>query len=186
MIAAGNLEQRARAGGFSLLELFIAVAVLAILTVLAVPSMVEVGRRMTVTEHTNDLVGALTAAKSEAAKRGVIAGVVGTGNDWSAGGWKVYVDSNNDGTLTSGDTVIGSYGAVADNYTVKTKVTGGADAQIVFNALGSLSTPATQADVNVCRPDHEAAQSAWIHVSASGAITSRRDTSAAGDPAPGC
>lgn len=185
MSAAGSSRKPVPARGFSLLELFVAVAVLAILTTLATPSMVELGRRMTITEHTNDLVGALTTAKSEAAKRGVIVGVVGASNDWS-GGWQVYVDSNNDGALTGTDTVIGTYAALTNSYAVKTKVTGGADAQVVFNALGALSTPATQADINVCRPDHLAAQSTWIHVSASGAITSRRDTSAAGDPAPGC
>ena len=75
MTVMGRPPNKAPSRGFSLLELFIAVAVLAILTAAAMPSVIELGRRMTITEHTNDLVGALTAAKSEAAKRGSVAGV---------------------------------------------------------------------------------------------------------------
>jgi prepilin-type N-terminal cleavage/methylation domain-containing protein len=184
MSVAATYRKPAPARGFTLLEIFIAVAVLGILTILATPSMVEVGRRMTVTEHTNDLVGALTTAKSEAAKLGALSGVVGAGNNWSSGGWQVLVDSNNDNTLTSADTVIATYAALTNQYTVKTKVTGGSDAQVAFNPQGALAAPATQADINVCRPDNQPTQSVWIHVAASGLITSRRDTSLS--PAPGC
>lgn len=188
MTVMGRPPNKAPSRGFSLLELFIAVAVLAILTAAAMPSVIELGRRMTITEHTNDLVGALTAAKSEAAKRGSVAGVglVGGSNNWSSG-WQVYVDSDNDGQLTGTDTILGSYAALDDNYTVKTKVTNGAsDALVLFSAQGSLATPATQVDINVCRPDGQTAQSAWIHVSASGEIISQRNTSSSNDLAPGC
>jgi prepilin-type N-terminal cleavage/methylation domain-containing protein len=188
MTAAESPPNNALSRGFSLLEIVIAIAVLAILTAAAMPSMVELGRRMTISGHTNDLVGALTAAKSEAAKRGTVAGVglVGGSSDWSTG-WQVYADSNSDGQLTGTDTVLGSYAALADNYSVKTKVTNGAsDALVMFSAQGSLATPATQVDINVCRPDGEAAQSVWIHVGASGEITSQRNTSSSNDLAPGC
>ncbi len=100
--------------------------------------MVELGRRMTVTENTNDLVGALATAKSEAAKLGVIAGVVGSGNNWSLGGWRVQIDSDGDNALTGADTVVASYAALTNQYTVTTKVTGGADAQVVFSPQGTL------------------------------------------------
>ena len=173
----------APARGFGLIELFIAVAVAAILVAAAVPSFAELGRRMTVSTDTNDLVGALTLAKSEATKRGVIAGVMGPSNNWS-GGWAVRVDSNNDNTLTAADELLRSYPAVQNQYAVKTLVTGGNDAQVVFGPTGSLVTPATRADINVCRPDHEAAQSAWINVRPSGEISSRRNT--ASSPAPAC
>lgn len=174
----------ASARGFGLIELFIALAVAAILATVAVPSFREISRRMTVGTHTNDLVGALTLAKAEATKRGVRAGVIGGGSSWTASGWTVRVDSNNDNTLTGADDLLRTYPQVDADYTVTSKVTGGNDAQIVFNASGNLTTPATAADLNICRPDHQAAQSAWIHVAASGEITSRRNT--AGSPAPGC
>jgi type IV fimbrial biogenesis protein FimT len=173
----------ARGRGFGLIELVIAIAIVAILTATAVPSVREMGRRMTVTENANNVVVALNAAKAEAVKRGAIAGLIGSGNNWSAG-WVVRTDSNSDGALTSADALLSQYGAVAQGYGVKTHVTGGADAQIVFGPQGSLSTPATAADVNVCRPDSQPALSVWVHVDGSGAITSHKNT--AGSPAPGC
>jgi type IV fimbrial biogenesis protein FimT len=184
MSLASRMRKRAAARGFGLIELIIGISIVAILTALALPSFREVGMRMTTSEHTNDLVGALTMAKSEAVKRGVIAGVVGAGNDWTAGGWQVIVDSNSDSALTGADTVIARFPAVTNQYAVKTRVAGGNDAQIVFGPQGTLSVPATQADINVCRSDHQAAESAWIHVVPSGEITSRRNTSSS--PAPGC
>jgi len=172
------------ARGFGLIELFITIAIAAILVSAAVPGFQELTRRMTVSTNTNDMVGALTLAKAEATKRGVIAGVMGSGANWTLGGYAVRVDSNNDNTLTVADELLRTYPAIENQYTVKTKVTGGNDAQIAFTASGSLMLPATAADINVCRPDHQAAQSAWIHVAPSGEITSRRNT--ASSPAPGC
>ena len=176
----GNMRRRA---GSACSRSSLSVAVLAILTTLAMPSMLEVGRRMTVTEHTNDLVGALATAKSEAAKLGVIAGVVGSGNNWSLNGWMVQVDSNGDNALTGADTVVASYAGLTNQYTVKTKVTGGADAQVVFGPQGTLALPATQADINVCRPDQSPTQSVVDPCDApSGEITSRHDTSPVAGP----
>ncbi|HEY6985258.1 MAG TPA: GspH/FimT family pseudopilin, partial [Rhodanobacteraceae bacterium] len=149
MSVVATHRERAQMRGFSLIEIFVAVAVLAILTAAALPSFRELGRRMTTSTHSNDMVAALTAAKSEAVKRGVIAGVVGTGSDWSAGGWQVLVDSDNDNALTGADTVLGSYAALTNQYAVRTKVTGGNDAQVIFGPQGALNTPATAADINV-------------------------------------
>jgi len=170
--------------GFGLIELIVAISIVAILTAAAIPSFRELGRRMTVTEHTNDMVAALNMARAEAVKRGVIVAVVGTGSNWTAGGWSVRADSDRNGAITTADDLLATYPPVLHDYAVKTKVTAGNDAQIVFGALGSLATPATAVDVNVCRPDHLAAQSAWIHIVPSGEITSRRNTTTS--PAPGC
>jgi len=170
--------------GFGLIELLVAIAIVAILTATALPSFREMSRRMNVTENTNNIVAALNTAKSSASKLGAIVGLVGSGNDWSAGGWVVRSDSNFDSTLTSADTLIAQYPALPSGYTLKTKVSGGNDAQIIFGPQGALAAPATAVDVNVCRPDNNPAQSSWVHVAASGLITSHKNT--AGSPAPGC
>src|SRR5579871_4776306 len=80
--------------GFSLLEVFIAVAVLAILTALALPSMREFGMRMTVTENNNDIVAALNGARAEAAKRGLPVAVLSlSGSSNWTNGWEVVAST---------------------------------------------------------------------------------------------
>ena len=69
-----------RASGFTVVELVIAVAIVALLAALALPSFREVGVRMAVTDNTNDLVGALNVARSEAVKRGRAAAVIANGD----------------------------------------------------------------------------------------------------------
>ncbi len=91
--------------GFTVLELMIVIALLAILTVFAIPSFVAAIQNNRVTTQTNDFITALQLARSEAVKRGVPVSVCASnvieaeedGNDptcdddWSEG-WMVVVD----------------------------------------------------------------------------------------------
>jgi type IV fimbrial biogenesis protein FimT len=103
----------ARGHGFTLIELMVAIAVVSILLTLAVPSMRTFIVDNGISARTNDLVASLALARSEAAKRGVSAGVCastdgttcGSAATWSDG-WLVYADSNNSGAMNSGDEVI--------------------------------------------------------------------------------
>ena len=56
--------------GFTLLELMVTVAVAAILTTVAVPGFRDLVQNNRVTSQTNELVAALTMARTEAIKRG--------------------------------------------------------------------------------------------------------------------
>lgn len=181
--------------GFGLIELVVALAIVVILAAAALPSFRELGQRMAVTSTANDLVGALNTARAEAAKRGTWVAVIGAGGDWS-GGWRVEADAAaapNPPNQTFGDpsdVVLQQYAVVSDGYAVKSKVTNGngGDARVVFGASGNLTDGVAgaviTADINICRQDHQAAQSRWIRVLASGEIVSQRDTSLS--PAPGC
>ena len=186
---------RAGRRGFGLIELLVAVAIVAILTATALPSFREMSRRMTVTGTTNDLVGALATARAEAAKRGAWVAVIGPGPDWSTG-WHVEADAAvppatpNRTFGDPSDVTIAQYAAVGTGYSVKAQVTNGngGNARIVFGPAGNLvdgtAGSVITADINVCRPDSNAGQSRWIHVQSSGEIVSQRDTS--GSPAPAC
>jgi type IV fimbrial biogenesis protein FimT len=186
---------RIRRRGFGLIELLVAIAIVAIMTATAMPSFREMGRRMNVTGTTNDLVGALATARAEAAKRGAWVAVIGPGADWSTG-WHVEADAAtppNAPNRTFGDptdVVVSQYAAVATGYAVHTKVTNGngGNARIVFGPAGNLvdgtAGSVVTADINICRPDSNAGQSRWIHVQSSGEIVSQRDTGSS--PAPGC
>jgi type IV fimbrial biogenesis protein FimT len=186
---------RARRLGFGLIELIVAIAIVAILAATALPSFREMGRRMNVTSTTNDLVGALAIARAEAAKRGAWVAVIGPGADWSTG-WHVEADAatapaapnHQFGDAT--DVVISQYAAVPAGYAVRTAVTNGngGNTRIVFGPAGNLvdgtAGSVITADINICRPDNNSGQSRWIHVQSSGEVVSQRDTSAS--PAPAC
>jgi type IV fimbrial biogenesis protein FimT len=74
--------------GFTLLELMVAIAVLAILATVGVPSFNELIQNNRVTTQTNELVSALNFARTEAIKRGRNVEVVVT---QAAPGWRARV-----------------------------------------------------------------------------------------------
>lgn len=103
-----------RQSGFTLVELMVTIAVVMVLTVLAVPSFQTflAGRRVEATADT--LVSDFRYARSEAVKRTnrvtICPSVTGTscagpGGLWK-NGWIVFVDDDGDGTVDVGDVVL--------------------------------------------------------------------------------
>lgn len=99
-----------QARGFTLLELMITVALMAIILGLAVPSFRDLIQNNRATTQANDLVSFLQLARSEALKIGqpvticpanVTAETLACGSDWSLG-WMVYRDANAAGSSSSG------------------------------------------------------------------------------------
>ena len=118
--------------GFNLLELMAAVAVLGILLALGVPSFTQMIRNNRVVANTNELVVALSAARSEAVKRGLPTAVcartsptsdvcrTGTANSWT-GGWLVFVDAAGAaGVINTGDEILQRFDAAPSGVTVIT------------------------------------------------------------------
>jgi type IV fimbrial biogenesis protein FimT len=116
--------------GFNLLELMTAVAVLGILLGLGVPSFTQMIRNNRVVANTNELVVALSAARSEAVKRGLPTSVcarsaatsdvcrTGTANNWSSG-WLVFVDAaGTAGVVDAGDEILQRFDAAPAGVTV--------------------------------------------------------------------
>ena len=160
--------------GFTMIELLITIAIIAIATAIALPSFREFNIRMAVTSTTNDLVHAVNLARAEAAKRGTNVTVAATGS-WT-NGWTV---------MSGADTIL-EHGALAPSYTIQSKSTGGgSDTVITFQPTGNLLM-ATAFDLNVCRPtsDTDAAQSRRVTIQGSGTASSRRNVT--GSPAGSC
>ncbi len=157
-----------RPRGFTLVELMITLAVLAIAVAIGLPSFREFGVRMNVTETTNEIVRALNVARTEAVRRGVNVVVVPNGT-WTQG-WIVRPEATAE--------VLYSHVALASGYTLKANSTGGGSAsQVTFRATGALAV-ATSFDFSVCRPTFSPgdAESRWIRVEGSGLIRSQRNT----------
>lgn len=89
--------------GVTLVELMVGLAVMALLMMVAVPSFQSTIASSRVTTVTNDLVGTLASARTEAIRRGVRVTVCAsadgascaTSGDWSQG-WIVFTDTDRD------------------------------------------------------------------------------------------
>lgn len=80
-----------RGGGFTLVELLIAVVVVGVLLSLAAPSFSGFIANQQVKTASNDLFSAFTYARSEAVKRNQSASLQAIGGDW-VNGWRVVFD----------------------------------------------------------------------------------------------
>lgn len=98
--------------GFTLVELMITIAVLAVLLAIGFPSFQNSLRSNRVATTVNEMIASLSLARSDAIRNGHGAGVcassAGTacdGGTWGAG-WMVWADTNGNGTFEAGETVI--------------------------------------------------------------------------------
>lgn len=86
--------------GFTIIELMLTLAVVAILATVAAPSFVNVIQNNRATTQANELVAAINLTRSEAVKRGVRVSLCSSSdqascddsNDWSVG-WIAFVDT---------------------------------------------------------------------------------------------
>lgn len=107
--------------GFSLIELMVAIAILAILSAIAVPGMQGYIASSRATSVTNELLATLIHARSEAIRRNAQVTVTAKDADWSKG-WTTTTGGN---TLVSRDNPSSGISIVSD------------DTAITFNADGT-------------------------------------------------
>ncbi len=102
--------------GFSLIELMVAIVVLAIIISMAVPSFSTVIKNNRMTTLTNQLILDLNLARSEAVKRGATvilcrsaapasSGCGGSSKDWTTG-WIVFASQDSNTTYDNGTDII--------------------------------------------------------------------------------
>ena len=85
-----------RNAGFSLIELLIVVAILAVATAIAVPSVQQWVSKSRIKSEARKLVVEMRKAKSEAIKRGQVVGIRFTAGTGAAGSYLVFIDTDGD------------------------------------------------------------------------------------------
>ncbi len=137
--------------GFTMVELVVTITVLAITLSLGVPQLQAIAANNRSATQTNELVGGLVFARSEATKRatpitvcrtvdpgacdGSAAQCVCSGDgDWAAG-WLVFVDPATPGVVDAGETVLRVHDEVGGRSSIFGSG-GSLGSHVSFNALG--------------------------------------------------
>lgn len=137
--------------GFTLIEVLVVVAIIAILLSVAAPNLVAFQRNSELRASASGFLAAVQATRAEAMKRGIDTYMIpASGGSWG-NGWIVFADTDLSQTLnTAVDTVIMQTGAIASKTAVVTGLTDasafseGSGSYIRFNGGGfSMSTENT-------------------------------------------
>jgi type IV fimbrial biogenesis protein FimT len=124
----------------------IAVALVVVLMVLAVPSFQGVIRTSRATALTNELITALSQARSEAIKRGIPVAVCASSDQAScAGGWQdgwiVFADDDGNGVVADTADILRVFTPVKGTPSITGKTSGGTDVGVVsYLPLGQIDS----------------------------------------------
>lgn len=145
--------------GFTLIELMMSVALLAILVTVAVPAFQGLVESRRITTKTNLLLSSVNTTRSEAIKRGEVVTLKAVDGDF-AKGWCVYAGES--GGDCGSETPIRTYeGSDALN------IDADGDTQIEFSPKGSLHDPANAVSLKVSPPEGQT-QANYLCISLSG------------------
>lgn len=138
------LVEKQKYVGFTLIELVITLTIAAILLTVAVPGMGRFINNNRLSTSTNDFVGDLNLARSEALKRGAKAGVcksggatacAGGGTAWQAG-WIVFADVDGNDTWSASDVLLRSRDALPPSTALT--VSSGSNDPIIYGSQGQV------------------------------------------------
>ena len=142
-----------RTAGFTLVELMMVIAILAIVMAIGVPSFTTMIKNNRLSASVNDVAGALHFARAEAVRRGRPVQVDAIDND-VANGLRVWFDADDDGSFDDNDTEelrLVRLSSVSD-LAVTGDVDGAstADLSMSYSPRGSVSGVGNQLTVTLC------------------------------------
>jgi type IV fimbrial biogenesis protein FimT len=143
------LPSRTARVGFTIVELMVTIALMAILAGVLAPNLRDFILNMRLTGDANDLMTDLMLARSEAVKRVTSITVCGKKNSgdtacgadpsWTAG-WLIVIDANQDGKQDAGTTPIKLGGPVSGSNTLTNTANGPNKGTITYSATGIATT----------------------------------------------
>lgn len=165
--------------GFTLIELMVAIVIVAIIFSIGVPSFDDILKRNNVESLQMKLASAVSSARSEAASRNTFVSMCSSSDaatcsgSWSDG-WITFEDHDADGTFDSSEILIDVY-EHASSYSFKAaNSTGNAVSRMTFTSQGYMQ--GSEATLfTVCEPDSEVRYARGIFVSASGLMVKTAD-----------
>lgn len=175
--------------GFSLIELMVIVAVLALALGLGIPAFNDMTSNNRMSTAVNGLVTSLHAARGEAITRRatvILCPANGAQTDCDAdgdlrAGWLVFVDSDGDGLLDATEPVVQRHGAIGAGPALELGVFPADRAgRITFSNAGTLQAAESTSDIQFCdaRGDRDTgrglAAGRWIRIQPTGRPEIRR------------
>jgi type IV fimbrial biogenesis protein FimT len=181
---------RAAGRGFTLIELIVAIAVLAILVALAVPSFTALINGNRVTSAANEMVASLQLARMESLRRNMRVAVCQSGNATSCtnnglwGQWITIADSDRNGTYdqvlrvsVADDVQVRPSGGISGN---QNRIEFRADG-LARNAAGAL----LDARMAVCIPTNQPAENERrVNIAFGSSVSVTRNNAGGACPAP--
>jgi len=141
--------------GFTLIELFVAIAVMGVLVSLALPSFQQLMNNSRIVSETNGLVGDLALARSEALRLGKVVTVCASSDGAACSGtgvWTkgrlVFVDAGTVGFVDTGETIVRN--SVMPEGVTATSAGFTTTGYLAYNSTGTV-TSTTPGTITICR-----------------------------------
>lgn len=154
---------RRPAAGFTVIELMVVVAIIAIVAIFGIPSYKSVTTQNRMAGEINDLASDIELARSAAIKQGLTVTICPSANptatpsattptcsastQWNTG-WIVFIDITPNQTFssTNGDTLLRTHGPFTGSDTLVSSTTSGTLNSITFNRMGGTTSFGNAAD----------------------------------------
>jgi type IV fimbrial biogenesis protein FimT len=152
-------RRRKPADGFTIVELMVVIAIMAIIMVFAIPSYKGLMTQNRMAGEINDLATDIELARSAAVKQGLDVTICpsttptatvptcATTTEWNSG-WIAFIDiaGNQTFSATNGDTLLRAHGPFSNTDTLVFSSTEGTQDSITFNRMGGTTSFGTTTD----------------------------------------